>query len=69
MYKWLDEVVDAEQIEEHGEVDTISGSVSVWPGDWLLTNSRGRRWVLGDNVFTALYEPLMHYELPTSNKQ
>lgn len=45
-------------MRDHGVLDTIEGSETVCPGNWIVVGPRGERERLEATVFAAHYEPV-----------
>jgi len=46
----------AEQMHNHGWIDTPEGGHIVCPGDWIITGVQGERYPCKPDVFAATYE-------------
>ena len=49
-------VVEAVQLTERAEIDTLEGVMVGQPGDWLITGVAGEQYPCKPDVFEATYE-------------
>jgi len=49
-------VIDAERITEETRVDTREGTLTGYPGEWLITGIHGEKYPCGDDIFRQTYE-------------
>lgn len=47
---------DGEQYEGCMVVDTLEGTLSVTPGDWIITGVKGEKYPCKDDIFKMTYE-------------
>lgn len=46
------------RMHEHGWIDTISGGVTVCPGDFIITGVRGEHYPCRPDIFERTHEPV-----------
>ena len=47
------------RIEEHGRIDTLEGDTHiVCPGDWIITDIKGKKYPCKPDIFEKTYEPV-----------
>lgn len=51
-------VVEATQILRKMSVETLEGTMTGNPGDWLITGIRGEQSFCKDDIFRETYEPV-----------
>jgi hypothetical protein len=49
-------VIEAERLTEAREIETMEGTLTGRPGDWLITGVKGEIYPCADDVFRATYE-------------
>jgi len=50
-------VIEAIQLTERIEIQTLEGVMVGDPGDWLITGVKGEKYPCKDDIFRATYEP------------
>lgn len=50
--------VEAVQVDEPTQVETLEGTVLAQPGNWILRADDGSRWPVADDVFRRSYLPV-----------
>jgi hypothetical protein len=50
-------IIDAIQITEPIQIETLEGTLTGNPGDWLITGIKGEKYPCKPDVFFATYEP------------
>ena len=50
-------VIDAYQLTDRIEIDTLEGAMVGEPGDWLITGVKGEQYPCKDDIFRQTYEP------------
>ena len=50
--------VEADQVTQAASIPTHSGNgnLRAEPGDWVVTNEQGQRWVVADDIFRLSYQ-------------
>ena len=56
-------VVEAHQTDKVVEIATLNGVVTAVPGDWIITDVKGRQYPCNREVFEETYEPVDEEEL------
>jgi len=51
-------VIDAVRLTARIEVETLEGTMTGEPGDWLITGVEGEQYPCKDSVFRATYEAM-----------
>ena len=51
-------IIDAVQLTERIEIDTLEGIMIGNPGDWLITGVKGEQYPCKDDIFRMTYEPV-----------
>jgi hypothetical protein len=46
--------------DRHGWISTIGGGHLVSPGDWIITDDRGEKYPVKNDVFHNTYEAVTH---------
>ena len=49
-------VIEAVQLTELTEVETLEGTMVGYPGDWLITGVKGEKYPCRDDIFRETYE-------------
>ncbi len=57
LYRKKPLVIQACQIDEAFEVETLEGTMRGNPGDWLIRGVKGEFYPCADDIFRATYEP------------
>ena len=57
LYRKKPLVIQACQIDEEFEVETLEGTMRGNPGDWLIKGVKGEVYPCADDIFRATYEP------------
>jgi hypothetical protein len=50
--------VEAVQIDEEEEIDTLEGTMTGNAGDWKVKGPEGEEWFIKKDIFEKTYEPL-----------
>jgi hypothetical protein len=50
-------VITAQRMREEFSVETMEGTMTGKPGDWLITGLKGEKYACDDAIFRASYEP------------
>lgn len=58
--------VDANQVTIEMDLPTDAGVVHARPGDWIVRDEFGKRYVYSDSVFHRLYERIGERSYPAS---
>jgi hypothetical protein len=45
-------------MDDHGWIDTLEGSHTVCPGDWIITGVKGEMYPCKPDIFAATYDPV-----------
>lgn len=48
----------AHRAQSHGLIDTHTGPIAYFPGDWLVTKDDGETYPVKDSDFRQLYAPV-----------
>lgn len=51
-------VVEAVQLTEEVQIETLEGVMTGRPGDWLITGVNGEKYPCKPDIFEATYEPV-----------
>lgn len=51
-------VIEAVQVTERQEIQTLEGVMVASPGDWIITGVKGERYPCKPDIFAATYEPV-----------
>jgi hypothetical protein len=46
------------KMDDHGWIDTLEGSHTVCPGDWIITGVKGEMYPCKPDIFAATYDPV-----------
>ncbi|MHB9074652.1 MAG: hypothetical protein ACYC6G_14135 [Desulfobaccales bacterium] len=50
--------IEAEQLVEPMEIETLEGTMRGNVGDWLITGVKGEKYFCQDEIFRMTYEPV-----------
>lgn len=50
-------IVEAELVEEAQKVETPAGTVTAWPGDYIITGVNGETYPISPDVMKESYKP------------
>ncbi|MBW4478653.1 MAG: hypothetical protein KME54_17775 [Tolypothrix brevis GSE-NOS-MK-07-07A] len=51
-------IIEAVQIDNRMTVETLEGTMTGNPGDWLITGIKGELYFCKDDIFQLTYEPV-----------
>ena len=51
-------VVEAYQVSEKIEIETLEGIMIASPGDWIVTGINGEKYPVKPDIFEKTYKPL-----------
>jgi len=49
--------IEAIRLTRAMEIDTIEGTLTASPGDWLITGVEGEQYPVKNSIFMATYDP------------
>jgi len=55
-------VIEAVQLTERLEIETLEGTMVGEPGDWLITGVQGEKYPCKPDIFEQTYEPVLEPE-------
>jgi hypothetical protein len=58
MYRKKPVVIEAIRITRSMTVETLEGTMTGKPGDWLITGVKGEQYFCKDDIFKQTYEPV-----------
>lgn len=50
-------VISAKRCRKREAINTLEGTMTAEPGDWIITGVKGERYPCKDDIFRATYEP------------
>ena len=56
LYRKKPVVVEAEQATSFGSINTLEGTMTYSPGDWIITGVKGEQYPCKDDIFRQTYE-------------
>jgi hypothetical protein len=57
-YKKKPVIIDAVQVSETVQIETLEGVMTASPGDWIITGVKGEKYPCKPDVFEMTYEPV-----------
>lgn len=51
-------VIEAYQTDVEVKIETLEGTMTANPGDWIITGVKGERYPCKPDIFEATYEPI-----------
>ncbi len=59
MYKFRKKpvIIHAARVTEQQAIETLEGTMTANPGDWIIAGVKGERYPVKDDIFRATYEP------------
>lgn len=57
-YKKRPVIVEAYQTDIEEEIETLEGTMTASPGDWIVKGIKGERYPVKPDIFIKTYEPI-----------
>ena len=51
-------IVEAYQVFEEVKIETLEGTITASPGDWIVTGIHGEKYPVKPDIFEKTYQPM-----------